>query len=418
MNFIILAFALFLGLQNGEGVSKVESHAFTRDEVPFVPGVGSVWVSQMEETSASNNGDAKLTAREPEHFSVKVLRDGRPVFSGKTFGYSGKLTESAVGTLVYTDECEEKIPEKYFAPPEVANQCEWNVCVPPPVGTAYSRKMIVFAQIYSCEPKVGVYSMVSKRLGVTPTGEKAIIAEISVEFGPFQKTSWTGYFSLDGRGQIYSTSTNRVTKYSRVEVKPVPYTPQKTASLSQEIKIADLEKKGEEQKSCDIVAFGDSLTEGLGATKQTSYPVYLEKLFKESGKDMSVCNLGISGNTTSIASKRVQQVVGTGAKEAIVFLGANDVIQGLGEEVTRDNLEHIISELKMAGMQVVVVGLEVSGDAPRTHRALAQKFGVQFIPNGLAGIYGVKQMLSSDGRHPNEAGYKKLAENIFSVLAK
>ena len=58
-----------------------------------------------------------------------------------------------------------------------------------------------------------------------------------------------------------------------------------------------------------IVAFGDSLSAGLGADPGKSYPDYLQQDLDRLGLRYRVVNAGISGDTTSGGLSRVGSVV-------------------------------------------------------------------------------------------------------------
>ena len=54
-----------------------------------------------------------------------------------------------------------------------------------------------------------------------------------------------------------------------------------------------------------IVAFGDSLTAGLGVTPENSYPARLQAKVRAEGYDYRVVNAGASGDTTAGGLRRV-----------------------------------------------------------------------------------------------------------------
>ena len=77
-----------------------------------------------------------------------------------------------------------------------------------------------------------------------------------------------------------------------------------------------------------IVAFGDSLTAGLGLPDNESFPAQLEAALRARGKDVSVINAGVSGDTSTAASKRLDWALPQDASAVIVELGGNDALQG------------------------------------------------------------------------------------------
>jgi hypothetical protein len=148
------------------------------------------------------------------------MHDGRPVVSGETFGYQGEIIEGAFGTVVATLACKIKIPQDFLAAPAVPNQCGWHLCYPPEVGAKFSRRMVIFADLYGCEPKVGVYQFSATHSDTTAFG-KVVVGEAQVDFGMFSKVSWKSYI-LPGHGEVHGESTGRVTSYSTVDVRLIP----------------------------------------------------------------------------------------------------------------------------------------------------------------------------------------------------
>ena len=135
-----------------------------------------------------------------------------------------------------------------------------------------------------------------------------------------------------------------------------------------------------------IVAFGDSLTAGYGLVDNQSFPAQLEAALKARGKDVSVVNAGVSGDTSNAALQRLDWSLPENAEALIVELGGNDALQGLPPEGTRDALAKIIEAAQAKGVPVLLAGME----APRNmgkdyidafaaiYPALAAKYGVVF----------------------------------------
>ena len=72
-------------------------------------------------------------------------------------------------------------------------------------------------------------------------------------------------------------------------------------------------------KDDTILFLGDSLTEGLGVTKDEAFPKLVKILIqKELKKDISIINAGVSGSTTSDGLDRLKWYLKK--KPSIVFL--------------------------------------------------------------------------------------------------
>ena len=165
-----------------------------------------------------------------------------------------------------------------------------------------------------------------------------------------------------------------------------------------------------------IVAFGDSLTQGVGVDKQSSYPSILSNL-----TGLPVINAGISGETTDEGLKRFQSVLDKYKPALVVLLeGGNDILRNREYSTIKSNLENMITTAKGHGIQVVLIGVPekklFSSSAPLYHD-LAEKHNLVFDPDTVGSLMrspGKK----SDSIHFNERGYAALAEAIYQILLK
>lgn len=163
-----------------------------------------------------------------------------------------------------------------------------------------------------------------------------------------------------------------------------------------------------------IVAFGDSLIEGQGSSGGGFVEILSEEL------DISITNLGMSGNTTEDALRRVKEVTHRKPALTIILLGGNDFLSRLPEEDTKRNLSLIIEKIHESGSAIILLGLEAAlpgGNKGEIFEELSEKYGTAYIPNILGGIFG-RQKLMSDGLHPNDEGYRLMAEKVKPVLRK
>src|SRR5919201_6810486 len=101
-----------------------------------------------------------------------------------------------------------------------------------------------------------------------------------------------------------------------------------------------------------IVAFGDSLTAGLGLPESESFPARLEAALKARGKDVSVVNAGVSGDTTSAGAQRLDWALPDDASAVIVELGGNDALQGIPPDGTKAAIEKVIEKVQARGLPI------------------------------------------------------------------
>jgi acyl-CoA thioesterase I len=173
-----------------------------------------------------------------------------------------------------------------------------------------------------------------------------------------------------------------------------------------------------------IVAFGDSLTAGLGLATQETYPAQLQEILKAQGYEYEVINAGVSGDTSSGGLRRIEWSLQDRAQILILELGANDMLRGQPIDLTRQNLAEIIEKAQSKKVSVVLAGMEAPTSAGPEYRLqihnlyhdLARKYNVPLIPFFLQGVIGVNGMIQPDGTHPTAKGARVLAETVFAAI--
>lgn len=173
-----------------------------------------------------------------------------------------------------------------------------------------------------------------------------------------------------------------------------------------------------------IIAFGDSLTAGLGVTPEQSYPTQLQKQLDALGYRYQVLNAGVSGDTSAGGLRRVSWVLAGKPRVVILELGGNDGLRGLGLPETRSHLDAIIRQLKDAHVRVILAGMklppnygeEYTARFEAIYRDLARLHGLPLIPFLLEGVGGEKALNQADGIHPTGEGYRIVVENVLRSL--
>ena len=173
-----------------------------------------------------------------------------------------------------------------------------------------------------------------------------------------------------------------------------------------------------------IVAFGDSLTAGLGVAPDEAWPALIEARLRREGHPYRIVNAGVSGDTTAGGVRRVDWVLRNRPEVAVVALGANDGLRGLSTDAMRVNLATIVERLRSGGARVLVAGMEVPpnyGAAySRAFRAVfpevARQTGVALMPFLLDGVAADPRLNQPDGIHPNPTGHRAIAERVWPHL--
>lgn len=157
-----------------------------------------------------------------------------------------------------------------------------------------------------------------------------------------------------------------------------------------------------------VVAFGDSLIEGLGGTNE-GFVGYLEELV-----NYDIENMGNSGETTHEALGRVKSVTDKKPRIVIVSLGGNDFIQQRPVNDVKQDLNKVVSQIQDGGSMVIVLGVPGYKDL---HKDVAKTQNAAYVSNILSGLITNPDYMS-DAIHPNDIGYEKIAKKIEPVLEK
>ncbi len=219
----------------------------------------------------------------------------------------------------------------------------------------------------------------------------------------------------NARGSVLAAqSSSSSTPYEGVGSQPGP----KATALP------DRPKRPVSSERPRIVAFGNSLTAGLGVAPDQSYPAHLQRTLDAAGYAYRVMNAGVSGETTAGGARRVSWVLNSKPAIVILELGGNDGLRGLSLQETKANLERIIQQLQQASVTVLLAGMKLppnygadyTGGFEVLYQALAKRYHLTLIPFFLDGVAGSSSLNQADGIHPTGEGYRLIVERVFPTL--
>ena len=170
-----------------------------------------------------------------------------------------------------------------------------------------------------------------------------------------------------------------------------------------------------------IVAFGDSLTAGLGLPAGAAFPARLEAALKAKGHAVAIVNAGVSGDTASGGLGRLDWSVPDDADAVILELGANDALRGVDPKTTKAALDAILGKLDARRVPVLLAGMaaprNMGADYVRAfdaiYPALASTHRVVFYPFFLEGVATDPKLNQGDGLHPTAAGVDVIVARIL-----
>jgi len=197
-----------------------------------------------------------------------------------------------------------------------------------------------------------------------------------------------------------------------------------TREPSQETSASSSASPTEDQNLPKIVAFGNSLTAGLGLPVSESYPAVLEKMLRRNGYEYEVVNAGVSGDTTAGGLRRIDWSLEDHVKFLILELGGNDILRGQPVDLMRKNLAAMIEKAQSQNVTVLLFRIEAPSNAGpeytrEVHQAfddLSSTYKITLVPFFLKDASSIDRLIQKDGTHPNEVGARVMAETVYKSL--
>ena len=169
-----------------------------------------------------------------------------------------------------------------------------------------------------------------------------------------------------------------------------------------------------------VLALGDSLTFGTGASAETSYPTVLAGL-----TGWNVVNAGVPGDTSAQALARLPALLAEHhPKLVIVSIGGNDFLRKLPESDTRTHVHAICKQSLDAGAQVLLVAVPRATVAAAlgqmTDHALYAEVAEDLkipLQREAWGEVLAQPDLRADAVHANARGYAQFARSVQGTAA-
>jgi acyl-CoA thioesterase-1 len=164
-----------------------------------------------------------------------------------------------------------------------------------------------------------------------------------------------------------------------------------------------------------ILAFGDSLTYGTGASPQRDYPSILARLTTR-----QVVNAGRPGEISGDGLKRLPELLDLHQPDLLILIhGGNDMLRRIPAEQTAENLKQMIALAQDRQIGVIMLGVPSPNilwmSSADFYQAIAEAMDVPIDLETLPEVLG-DNSLKSDLIHPNDQGYERIATQIHGLL--
>ena len=176
-----------------------------------------------------------------------------------------------------------------------------------------------------------------------------------------------------------------------------------------------------------ILVFGDSLSAGFGLQSSQAYPALLSEKLRDAGlTNFEITNASQTGGTTAGGVERLPAHLKRKIDIFILELGINDAFRGEPIAQVRNNLQEIIDRVKAKSpnVRIIIAGMQLPNYTAddyvfafgQLYADLAAKNNAALIPYLLEGVGGDPNLNQPDHIHPNAAGQRILAKNVWKVL--
>ena len=163
-----------------------------------------------------------------------------------------------------------------------------------------------------------------------------------------------------------------------------------------------------------VLAFGDSLTFGTGATEDESYPAQLERIIGR-----RVVRAGVPGEVSAQALARLPAALDEHAPHLLLLcIGGNDFLRRLGNQQAERNVREMVRLARSRGVAVMLIATPEPGftvTPPAFYSSVAREFRLPY-EEGVIGQVLRDSSLKADPIHPNARGYRVIAERVADQL--
>src|SRR6266478_6356389 len=175
-----------------------------------------------------------------------------------------------------------------------------------------------------------------------------------------------------------------------------------------------------------ILVLGDSLSDGFQLKRSDAYPALIADKLRAANLNFQVINASATGGTTDGGLQRLPPHLKRKIDIFVLELGINDAFRGVPIDEIESNLQAIIDKVKARNpnVRIVIAGMQLPNYTAddyvfafgKMFSDLATKNQAALVPYLLEGAAGNPSLNLGDGIHPNAAGQKILAENVWRVL--
>ena len=179
------------------------------------------------------------------------------------------------------------------------------------------------------------------------------------------------------------------------------------------------------EENNSILIYGDSISAGYGMEKESQWSESLKTILSDKGFKISVYNRSVSGETTGGGLTRISRILDEIKPTFLLLeLGGNDALRGYPPKKIYENLSKMIEASKERGIDVFLMQIRILPNYGKRYQTqfesiyptLSREKEVILLPFMLNDIALKKELMLSDGIHPNKDAQPLIAEIVFNSL--
>ena len=175
----------------------------------------------------------------------------------------------------------------------------------------------------------------------------------------------------------------------------------------------------------NILVLGDSLSAEYGLQANSGWVEIINNKVKDYKPEYNIINISISGETTKGGLERLYAALDKHQpKLLIIELGANDALQGLDLNTSRENIQNMITLANDINANTLLIGMLLPPNYGKIYTQqfasmfteLSEQNNLELVPFLFAGFETKTDYFQKDNIHPNEKAQSIMANNVWAKL--
>ena len=180
-------------------------------------------------------------------------------------------------------------------------------------------------------------------------------------------------------------------------------------------------------QSKTLLILGDSISAGYGIKEADNWVTLLQKNYAAREIDIKIVNSSVSGDTTIGGLGRIKKDLSLfDPSHILIELGGNDALRGYPIDSIKKNLSTTIELIKKNGSLPILMQIRIPPNYgkryveafEKIYQELSFEQDIPLVEFMLQNIALNKNLMQSDGIHPNQNAQSLIASEVQKSLAK